>query len=187
MWRKLLFIFGLPAASAATGGRAAAADAPGRSLVDVKPLPGGVSAIVDLDVNDLDPATAARFDTDRSGRIDAPEVEAGEAVLASLVAHGLVCSLGEGRCTPEVRGSRFNGDAGMLRVHLWYTCPAAGPLRVSMPLLERLATRQEAFLTVRLPAGVGGRVLTAEAPSWEEEAPGAWERLKAWWSRWRGA
>jgi hypothetical protein len=179
MLRKLLFIFLL-------AGNESEAPGPRRTLVDVKPVSGGVSAIVDFDVNDLAPATAARFDADHSGSIEAPEIAANEAILAELVAHGLVCQRGEARCLPEVRGSRFNPEAEMLRVHLWLACPGEGPLRVSLPLLERLQAHQEAFLTVRLPTGMGGKVLTPDAPTWEEAAPSRWQRFGAWWRRVRG-
>ncbi|HET6344943.1 MAG TPA: hypothetical protein VFH51_08420 [Myxococcota bacterium] len=179
MLRKLLFIFLL-------AGDGSAAPAPRRTLADVKPVSGGVSAIVDLDVDDLAPATAARFDADHSGSIETPEIEANEATLAALVAHGLVCLRGDTRCVPEVRGSRFNPDAQMLRVHVWHACADDGPLRVSLPLLERLQARQEVFLTVRLSHGIDGKVLTAEAPTWEETPPSRWQRLQAWWRRVRG-
>jgi hydrogenase/urease accessory protein HupE len=145
-----------------------------RSYAELSRTPEGADATLDLDPDDFDETLHPRFDNDRSGLVEGPELERHAVVLGGILAAGMVVERGGSRCRAQVESTRAVPAAGMVRATLSYACAEAGALRVEMPIFERLRPGHAHFLTVRLDDRVAAGVLTSDAPVWEEE-PSVWK------------
>src|SRR6185503_16811822 len=116
----------------------------------------------DLDPDDFDATLLPRFDNDRSGVVDAAELERGASVIGGILAAGLVVGRGGVRCTAEVDSARAVPAARLVRAQLSYRCPAAGSSVISVPLFDRLRPSHSHCLTVRFADHVAAAVLTSD-------------------------
>ncbi len=149
----------------------------GKSFSDTKVNGAEVSLFFDYDPDDLQETLRARFDDDRSGVVELPELLAHEARLATLGRAAVVVKLDGERCQSELVSHRVSEEAGMVRVHLAYRCPAAGPLELHVALLDQLRDGHTHLATLRLAGGVRGEILTREAPTFLEGGGGSFWRF----------
>jgi len=145
-----------------------------RSYAEIDVRGDGIEATVDVDPGDFDETLRARFDRDRSGIVDVPEMEADANVVGGIMAAGMVIERDHERCAARVEDAGVLRASRMVRVHITYTCEEDGPLRISMPLFERLQPGHVHLVVVNAPDGVRSGALTREQPAWEEETTGRW-------------
>ncbi len=143
-----------------------------RSFADLRvdDTPGSftVRAVIDLDPDDFEDTLFARFDRDRSGRIDITELQTHKEMLGNLARAGMVIERGGERCPSEVVRTRVSVAAQMLRAHVRYDCPTDGALRVEILLLERMRRNHVHFLVIRQGGAAITSAHTATNPVWED-------------------